>query len=60
VGQKIRITYPCWFQGRKLEGRRGVIVNIGYDTSHSFVIYYTKVNWIKGEFQLIEKEFEGI
>lgn len=59
VGQKVRL-HKCWYRGRNLEGRKGVIMNIGYDTSHSFIIYYTKVNWIKGEFQLIAQEFEPI
>ena len=58
IGQRIRIVFDCWYCGKKLRGRRGTIVNIGYDTSNSFRIYYVKVTWIKGEFQMIEGEFE--
>jgi hypothetical protein len=60
VGQKVKMVSDCWYCGRTLRGRKGIIKKIGYDTSHTIIIYYIKLNWIRGLFQLIKGEFEAI
>jgi len=60
VGQKVRYAQDFWNGKRNLKGRKGVIKKIAYDSSNVFIIYYVKLNWIKGEFQLVKGEFEAV